>query len=170
MARKKKNLFDLKVRFNDIVMRELGLDITEDDNNYLYNIDGDFILQIKGKFIKYFYEDYIILKHNEMEFNVLENPRLMEMIILPFISNYCDRKNVTFQSMSQVPTNENDKGRFIVSYIEMNDKGERIIHDISSDAYINESVRIFNLICKINKTTNLYNFNEFDDIKIERKR
>ena len=40
MARRKKNLFDLKVRFNDIVMRELGLDITEDDNNYLYNIDG----------------------------------------------------------------------------------------------------------------------------------
>ena len=152
MARKKKNLFDLKVRFNDIVMRELGLD-----------------LQIKGKFIKYFYEDYIILKHNEMEFNVLENPRLMEMIILPFISDYCNRKNVTFQSMSQVPTNENDKGRFIVSYIEMNDKGERIIHDISSDAYINESVRIFNLICKINKTTNLYNLDEFD-IKIERKK
>lgn len=161
---KKKITFDLKVRFNDVVMREIGLDIT-DDEDYLYDIDSESILQIKGKYIKYFSEDYIILKHNEIEMNLIENPRLTELLVLPFINNYCDRIGVTFQSFSQSTIDKsNDNGIFSMTYIE-----DGKAKTISSDPYINESVRIFNLVCKINKTTNLYNFDNFN-IKIERKK
>lgn len=80
MAKKKVNLFDLKVRFNDVVMRELGLDTTDDD--YLYNVDTESILQIKEKFIKYVDNEYFILKPNEIELNLIENPRLMELLSL----------------------------------------------------------------------------------------
>ena len=75
MAKKKVNLFDLKVRFNDVVMRELGLDTTDDD--YLYNVDTESILQIKEKFIKYVDNEYFILKTNEIELNLIDNPKLM---------------------------------------------------------------------------------------------
>lgn len=168
MAKKKKITFDMKQRFNDIVMRELGLDYTEDDNNYLYDIDTTTIMRIKQKFIKYFEDDYIVLKHDEIELNVLENPRLFEIISLPFINNYCSRNNLIFHSMEQsITDNSNGKGEFHILYIR-ND-GKNIIEKISSDPYINESVRIFNLICKLNKTTNLYKFDKFD-IKIERKK
>ena len=52
MAKKKQSIFELKMRFNDIMMQELGLDITEE--NYLYDIEEESILQISEKYIKYF--------------------------------------------------------------------------------------------------------------------
>lgn len=160
----KKNIdmLDLKIRFNDAMMRELGLDITE--NDYVYDMDTESILQIKGKFIKYCDYEYPILKYNEeIELNLIENPRLAETIILPFITNFCNRKGLTFQSVSQYPIDGTNKGYFILSYI-YNDE----VKEIRSDNYINESVRIFNLICKLNKTEHLYRFNEFD-IEIPKK-
>lgn len=162
MAKKKVNLFDLKVRFNDVVMRELGLDTTDDD--YLYNVDTESILQIKEKFIKYVDNEYFILKPNEIELNLIENPRLMELLSIPFLNDLCKRSNVVFQSINQCPITGTDKGIFVLSYIK-----NGTITDFKSDAFVNESVRIFNLICKVNRTCNLYKFDEFD-IKIERKK
>lgn len=162
MAKKKVNLFDLKVRFNDVVMRELGLDTTEED--YLYNVDTESILQIKEKYIKYIEDEYFVLKSNEIEFNVIENPRLMELLSIPFFNNLCERSGVIFQSINQCPISGTDKGIFVLSYIK-----DGKITDFKSDAFVNESVRIFNLICKTNRTCNLYKFDEFD-IKIERKK
>lgn len=162
MVKKKIDLFDLKMRFNDAVMRELGLDITEDD--YVYDMDTESILQIKEKFIKYCDDEFPILRHNEIELNLIENPRLTETISLPFISRYCERNGILFQTVSQTPIDGTNKGLFILSYAVNGETKE-----FKSDGFINESVRVFNLICKINKTTNLYRFNEFD-IEIERKR
>lgn len=162
MAKKKIDMFELKVRFNDVMMRELGLDITDDD--YLYDMDTESILQIKEKYIKYFDVDYIQLKPNEIEMNLIENPRLTELLVLPFLNNVCERSNVVFQSLSQSPISGTDKGIFVMTYIK---NGE--VKNYKSDPYVNESVRIFNLICKLNKTCNLYKFEDFD-IKIERKK
>ena len=47
-----------------------------------------------------------------------------------------------------------------------NNLGE--IKEIRSDGFENESVRIFNLICKINKTEHLYDFNKFD-VSVQKK-
>ena len=83
MAKKKIDYFDLKVRFNDVMMRELGIDIVEDDDrylDYLYDIDTGNILQIKEKFIKYCDYEYPVIKFNEIEMNLIENPRLTETL------------------------------------------------------------------------------------------
>ena len=155
MTKKEQKFFDLKLRFNDVVMRELGLDIT--DEGYLYNIDTESILQIKEKFIKYTEDEYCIFRHNEIEMNLLENPRLTETISLPYINDFCNRKGIILQSVSQSLIEGTNKGCFILSYI-----FEGKIKEFKSDNFINESLRIFNLICKINKTENMYRFNEFD--------
>ena len=83
MAKKKIDYFDLKVRFNDVMMRELGIGIVEDDDHYLdylYDIDTGNILQIKEKFIKYCDYEYPVIKFNEIEMNLIENPRLTETL------------------------------------------------------------------------------------------
>lgn len=157
MTKKEQKFFDLKIRFNDVMMRELGLDITE-DKGYLYDMETESILQIKEKFIKYVEDEYSLFKHNEIEMNLLENPKLTEILVLPYISRFCDRNNITLQSISQSPMDTNThKGYFILSYII-----DGQVKEFRSDAYANESVRIFNFICKINKTENLYKFNDFD--------
>lgn len=162
MAKKKIISLDLKMRFNDIVMRELGLGITDDD--YIYDMDTESILQIKEKFIKYCDYENPTLKYNEIDLNLIENPRLMETLSLPYFSNYCKRNGITFETISQVLINGTNKGIFVLHYCI---NGETKC--IESEPFINDSVRIFNLICKLNKTTNLYQFNNFD-IEIERKK
>ena len=56
MARKKINMPELKINFNDITMRELKLDI--DDNNHIYDMDTESVYMIKEKYIKYSEDEY----------------------------------------------------------------------------------------------------------------
>ena len=161
MTKKEQKFFNLKLRFNDVVMRELGLDIT--DEGYLYDMDTESIFQIKEKFIKYVEDEYTTFRHNEIEMNLLENPRLTETIVLPYINHFCARKGIVMQSFSQSPIEGTNKGYFILSYI-----SDGTVKGLKSDAFVNESVRIFNFICKINKTANMYKFNEYD-VEIPRK-
>lgn len=157
MAKKKIDYLDLKIRFNDVMMRELGLDITDDGNDYLYDMDTESILQIKEKYIKYCDYEYPMLRHNEIEMNLIENPRLTETICLPFLMKLCERKGIMFHSIEQVPIDGSDKGYFALIYIY-----DGQTREFRSDSYVNESVRIFSLITKLNKTSHLYRFNEFD--------
>lgn len=163
MARKKQNLFEIKLRFNDIMMQELGLDITEDD--YLYDMDTMSILQISEKFIKYFEYENPIVKYNEIELNLLENPRLCETLVIPYLTRYCESRGIIFHSISQSPIDGSKRGTFVLSYMH-----EGLVKEFKSDEFENESVRIFNLICKINKTTHFYEFNKFDiEIKKDKR-
>ena len=50
----------------------------------------------------------------------------------------------------------------------MNYEKDGKVLSIKSSPFKNESVRVFNLICKINKTEHLYDFDEMD-IVIEKK-
>lgn len=159
----KQNLFELKLRFNDIMMQELGLDITDDD--YVYDIESESILQISEKYIKYFEFENPIPRHNEIELNLLENPRLSETLVIPYLSKYCEAKNIIFHSVSQNPIEGSKKGQFVLSYMTGG-----LVKDFKSDEFVNESVRIFNLICKINKTTHFYDFEKFDiEIKKDKR-
>ena len=96
--------------------------------------------------------------------NLLENPRLTETLVIPFVHNYCARKGIILQSIAQVPITGSKKGFFIMHYIA---GGET--KDMKSDPFVNESVRIFNLITKMNKTSHMYPFDVFD-IEITRKK
>jgi hypothetical protein len=147
-------MLELKIDFNDICMREMGLDIT--DNDYLYIMDSNTIIQIKEKFIKYSEYEFPILKHNEIDLNLIENPRLMETLTYMYLANRLV-SSIKIVSISQSPIMGTNKGCCILSY-EKN--GE--IKELRSDAYTNESIRIFNLICKVNKTDHLYDFDKYD--------
>jgi hypothetical protein len=158
MARKKKNdIFRTWLMFNDAFMRETGLDI--DDNDHIYDIDKDTALTIKDKFLKYRDYEFPVLNANEIDFNLLENPKLCETIANMWLH---DHINNEILSLDQCIIPGSSKGTFVLSYLK---NGE--IMNIKSDAFVNESVRVFNLICKITKRTHLYDF-EALDIVIER--
>ena len=161
MARKKINLTEIKVNFNDIVMRELGLDI--DDDNHVYDLDTETIYKVKDRYIKYSEDEYPIIHPSEIEMNLIENPRLMEILFGMWIPKWERRKNVEVTSFSQISVRGSSNGFFNMTYIE---NGE--VKEIKSDVFINESLRIFNLICKLNHRVHMYDVSQFN-IEIIRK-
>lgn len=155
MARKKKNdLFRTMLIFNDAFMRETGLDI--DDNDHVYNMETDSALVIRDKFLKYREYEYPVLNGNEIDFNLLENSKLCESLANMWLH---DHINNEILSLDQCIIPGSSKGTFVLSYI----KNGRV-ENIKSDAFLNESVRVFNLLCKITKRTHLYDFESMDVI------
>lgn len=163
MARKKKvNLLELKMRFNDIFMREAGLDYDPKNNNHVYTIEPFSFLAINEKFLKYGEFEYPVLNHNEIDFNLLENPKLCESLFMMWATDHINNEIVGMQQCI-IPGSE--KGYFVMSFVK-----EGRTTDIKSEAFINESVRIFNLLCKILHREHLYERDLKNlDIKIERK-
>ena len=157
-------MLELKIDFNDVVMRELGLDYDE-ETGHIYNIDTEEMFTIKNKFIKYSEDMYPVLSHNEMDLNLIENPRLMEFLFGIWIKRRAESKGIEITSYYQSSVRDTKHGFFVVTYLVMDEPREQ-----KSDVFINESVRIFNLICKLNHRTNLYknSINRFD-IEIVRK-
>jgi hypothetical protein len=152
----KSKSLEYKVGFNDYCMREMGFDI--DEHNHLYDMETNTLLQIKEKFIAYNDEDvYPYLQYNEIDLNLIENYRLFETLFQVYITNYARSHNMDVRSFSLSKMKGTKKGKFTVSYM---NNGE--IVNIESDPYENESVRIFNLICKLNHRTHLYDFEAFD--------
>lgn len=158
----KSKSLDYKIGFNDYCMREMGFEVDEDD--HLYDMDTESILQIKEKFIKYTEDLTPILKFNEIDLNLIENFRLMETLFQVYIGKYAQRHGMDVVGFSQSTIKGSRKGCFVVSY-----KQAGQIYEIKSDAYENESVRVFNLVCKLNHRTHLYDFEKFDVI-IEKER
>lgn len=160
MAKKKKlseeNIRILKTRFNDICMRELGLDIDDDDR--IFDMDNDSIIKINEKYLKYVDEDeqFPVFRNDEIEFNMLFNTKTMQTLFGIYLDKYALRKNIYVNGYYQIQES-NDKGRAAFSYMEQDTTKVR-----ESDEFYNESVRIFNLICKLNGSTNLYDFKQFD--------
>lgn len=161
MARKKKvNLLGLKMRFNDIFMREAGLDYNY--NNHVYNIETDSVLVINEKYLKYGEFEYPVLDYNEIDFDLLGNPKLCESLFMMWATDHINNEIIGMQQCI-IPGSE--KGYFVMSFVK-----EGRTTDIRSEAFINESVRIFNLLCKILHSEHLYKRDlENLDIKIERK-
>lgn len=158
---KKEDSLDLKVGFNDFCMREMGLDLDEYD--HVVDVDTESILQLKEKFFKYSEDLYPILQHNEIDFNLLENFRLMDCIFQVYITKYAKQHNMNITGFAQSNIKGTNKGVFFINY-----KEDGQIKTFTSDAFENESVRVFNLICKLNHRDKIYNFDELDVI-IEHK-
>lgn len=156
MTKKQKEqlIFKTTLIFNDAFMRETGLDI--DDNDHVYNMETDSALVIRDKFLKYRDYEYPVLNANEIDFNLLENPKLCETIANMWLHDHISNDIL---SLDQCIIPGSSKGTFVLSYIK-NGKTE----NIKSDAFVNESVRVFNLICKITKRTHLYDFESMDII------
>lgn len=154
----KSESFDLRSNFNDVCMREMHLDI--DDYNHVVDVDTESILQIKEKFIYYPEYEYTIIPSNDIELNLLENSRLMETLFTLYLSKYFKRKNmqITVEAISQDMIPGSEKGVTTISYLDT----DHIVKQIISDKYVNESVRMLSLICNFNKTSHLYDLDNFD--------
>ena len=150
-----KEFRSIKLDFNDICLREMGLDV-EEDNNHVYDIEDGSVLVVTDKFIRYFYEDEDIkVAHNEIELNLIENPRLMEVMFNHYMVKYAAKKGWNITSIYQSNNIGSSNGIFVITYIEeYSNTGET--KNLQSDSFLNESLRIFNLICKLNHRTHLY--------------
>lgn len=146
MARTPEITFDLSDEFNLKVMREFGLDVSAE--GYIYWMDTEEIIQLKDKYIKYCEEDNPILAHNEIEMNLLSNARLMETLAYSYLKR---RINNEIVAISQDVIRGSNRGHFVLSYMK-----DGQVMKLSSDPFINDSVRVFNLITKINHTEHLY--------------
>ena len=166
MTKKEKDaliLYEAKLDFNDIVCRELGL--STDENDHIIDLDIESILMIKDKYIKYTDDQYPKLMHNEIDLNLIENPRLTEILFGRWVERRAQSKGIEITSMYQSAIRGSNKGFFVVTYDVLGEPREK-----KSDIFVNESVRIFNLICKLNHTEHLYKTRlEKLDIEIIRK-
>lgn len=157
--KEKEKIFKTMLIFNDAFMREAGLDI--DDNDHIFNLETDCALVINEKFLKYRDYEYPVVNANEIDFNLIENPKLCETLANAWLH---DHINNDILSLDQCIIPGSIKGTFVLSYIK-NGKTECI----KSDPFVNESVRVFNLLCKITKRAHLYDFKSMD-IVIEREK
>lgn len=155
--KERERIFKTSLIFNDAFMRETGLDI--DDNDHIYNMETDSALVIGEKFLKYRDYEFPVTNANEIDFDLLANPKLCESLANMWLH---DHINNDILSLDQCSIPGSAKGSFVLSYLK-NGK----VENIKSDAFVNESVRVFNLICKITRRTHLYDF-ETMDIVIEK--
>ena len=156
--------YELKIGFNDIALRELGLSI--DDDDHVCDDEAETVLTIKDSYLKYSDEEYPIMNHNEIELNLLENPHLMEILFGIWVKRRAERKGLQIVSFYQSSIRGTSRAQFIVNY----EQPDSSISESKSDLFVNESVRILNLICKLNHTDHLYDFKMFDiDLKKDKK-
>ena len=152
----------LRMAFNDIAIRELDLEVDENSNRIYEVGDGTInLLQYNDRFLKYYEGPNTIVRQNEMELNLLDNNRLMQILFGRFIVKYSAIHNLEVLSyyLTNNNTMANNPGQFVCT-VEVAKK----CTNIESDYFVNESVRILNLICKLNGTDNRYNFKELDMI------
>lgn len=147
---------ELVEHFNDICMREFLFDV--DEHGHLYDMVTYEIFVYKDKFLKYCDEEDKIVRSNEIELNLLENSRLLNVLFGTFINNYAERHQVDINSFYQSTSIHGERGYMACSYVGK----DNIIKEIRSNNYLNESVRILNLLCKINKSEMRYDFDAFD--------
>lgn len=158
-TKKEEQLFKTMLIFNDAFMRETGLDI--DDNDHVYSMETESVIAVNGKFLRYRDYEYPVNRADEIDFNLIENPKLCEQIANAWLHNHINNQIL---SLDQCSIPGSSKGMFVMSYVK-----EGRTENIKSDPFTNESVRVFNLLCKILKRTHLYDF-ESMDIPIERKK
>lgn len=156
MPKREMPLYELKIAFNDIVLRELGLSIDEDD--HVCDDEAKTVLTIKNSYLKYSDEEYPIINHGEIELNLLDNPHLMEILFGVWVKRRAESKGLKIVSFYQSSIRGTNRAQFVVNY----EQPDSSISENKSDLFVNESVRILNLICKLNHTDHLYSFKEFD--------
>ncbi len=161
VAKPKMIPLDTRIAFNDICMREMKLDITDD--GILYDMDTESILQYKERFIKYREDENTLIYQNEIELDLLRDPRLMEILANIYLQKYSARTGINITSVYQSTSIIGERGYYGFTWV-----NNGINQEYRSDNYCNEALRVFNLICKLNNTCHLYTFEDFDIIEVRR--
>lgn len=145
---------NMKIAFNDICMEEMNLGI--DDNDRVYDETTMSLLLFREKYLRYVDEEYVRYRPDEIEFDMLSTARIMQFITGFYINWFASQNGINITSVYQY-NNSDGTGCAAYSYLENN-----VVKTFSSDSYFNESVRLLNLICKMNGTAHFYDFNKFD--------
>ena len=154
----KEEYLNIKISFNDYCMREIGLGL--DDNDRLVDDDVESILKFKDKFIVYndtMLDPYV--RSDEIDMNLLENYKLMELLFQVYITKYRSINPIDVKGFLQRAVTGTDKVVFSLMYL---DHETNLIKHMESDPYRNGCVSIFNLICKLAKRDNIYDFEKLD--------
>ena len=112
---KEEQMHEIKIDFNNIVLREFKLGL--DDYDHLYDKETDSIYQISERFIKYSEDMIPILHTNEIDFNVIENPRLMEILFGMWVNKWEQRNAAKVTSYYQTAIRGSKKGFFVLTYL-----------------------------------------------------
>lgn len=127
------------LEFGDLTLRELGLEVDKD--NYIVDQDTGNLLTVKDKKIKYNSETIFRLNKDEISYDPLNNSRLMNHLFGYYTSKLADEESIYIESYFNIPTKDSNK-----SIMKVKTQDETF----KSDAYFNESVRIMDVICKMN--------------------
>lgn len=153
---------ELKLLFNERCMREFKLDCDE-DTGLLCDYDTEELFYYNEKYIKVPEDDTIYLEQNEIELDFIRNPRLMEIFVKRFLEQYQARTGIYVNSTYQSTSTLGERGYYAISYLQ-----NGVTREFASDMFFNESVRMFNLVCKLNNTAHMYDFNTFDILEIRK--
>lgn len=156
----KEEYLNIKISFNDYCMREMGFGL--DDNDHLVDEDIETILRFKEKYIVY--NDITLdpyVRGDEIDMNLLENYKLMELLFQAFITKYIVTHPMDVRGFLQRTVNGTDKVVFSLMYL---DPSTNLIKHYESNSYRNGCVSIFNLVCKLVEREHIYDFDKLDII------
>lgn len=161
---------DLREIFNDVCLREMGLDITNE--GLVYDTESNTIMQFDGLFLKYCPSKYTIINQSlEVRFTLIENPKLMSMLASWYCTKELTKKGYKVLGLNQYIVNPQKYLGYVTLAIEPNSPAMKYngqiaayisVKDIASDSYVNESVRLLSLICKVNGTSEMYDLSALD--------
>lgn len=153
---------DLREAFNDVCMKEMGLDIT--DTDLIYDIDTNSILQIDGMYLKYCASEYDQINPNmEIRFSLIEDPKLMAYLTTWYCEKVINSINCKLLGLNHYIIDNNTYRGYATLTVQPNYNvyyngeivGYGCIREIRSGNYINESVRLLSLICNLNGKSNI---------------
>lgn len=141
------------LEFGDLTLRELGLEINQD--NHIVDQDTGHLLTFKDKKIKYNTGIIFRLNKDEISYDPLNNPKLMNHLFAYYTNKLADEESVYIGSYFNIPVNNSDK---FVMKVKTDDSF------IKSEPYFSESVRIMDIVCKLNDSdtdVSKYDFKNF---------
>lgn len=128
------------IEFGDLTLKEIGLDVDED--NHIVDEESGMPILMKGKFLKYNYGPVKRTTKEEINYDPLANPKLMNLL-LGYYSSKLESEGSRGVDICSSTIGPEDKQ--ILKIKTGNDT-------IESAAYYNESVRIMDVICQINES------------------
>lgn len=159
---------ELREAFNDLCLREMGLDLTE--NDLVYDVESNTIMQFDGMYLRYCDSKYTIINEaTDIRFDLIDNAKLMNILASWYCSKELAKRGYRVLGMNQYITNKNTYSGYLTLSIEGSMGtyngtaiGRVNLQDIRSGEFINESVRLLSLVCTINGTAEMYDLKQLD--------
>jgi len=128
------------IEFGDLTLKEIGLDIDED--SHIVDEESGMPILVKGKYLKYNYGAVTRTTKDEINYDPLNNPKLMNFLF-GYYSNKLEDEGLRGVDICVNTAGPGDKQ---ILKVKTGDD------TLESNPYHNESVRIMDIICQINES------------------